>query len=239
MCRANRSNYPFLFRLFMKRYYNDTLPSYNHLMQPDNPYYNSPPDFLALSKEYPSLLPFVGVNDDKSVYFKWSEPNAVRSDYSSGMTSRELTKVLMKKDFHIDWDMPSSHLCPGIPGRINYLAWLHDVLHLLPQYADAENPLLGIDVGTGASCIYPLLGNALYHWNFIATDIDAESIASAESLVQKNHLESVIRIRHREPSQPLLSDLVESSDHPISFCMCNPPFFSSVEEVVVVLSIHP
>ena len=91
----------------------------------------------------------------------------------------------MKKDFHIDWDMPASHLCPGIPGRINYLSWLHDVLHLLPKYAQAKDPLLGIDVGTGASCIYPLLGNALYHWEFIATDIDPESIASAESLVRE------------------------------------------------------
>ena len=112
------------------------------------------------------------------------------------------------------------------------------MLHLLPQYAQAGAPLLGIDVGTGASCIYPLLGNALYHWHFIATDIDAESVASAESLAQTNHLESAISVRQREPNQPLLSDLVESSDRPISFCVCNPPFFSSVEEVVSVLCAH-
>ena len=77
----------------MKRYYRDTLPSCNHLMQPDNPYFNNPPDFLALSKEFPSLLPFVGVNKDKTVFFKWSEPNSVRSRFLSQIISRELTKA--------------------------------------------------------------------------------------------------------------------------------------------------
>jgi 23S rRNA A1618 N6-methylase RlmF len=30
----------------------------------------------------------------------------------------------------------------------------------------------GIDVGTGASAIYPLLGTSVYGWAFLATDID-------------------------------------------------------------------
>ena len=63
----------------MKRYYNDTLPSYNYLMQPENPYFNNTPDFLALSKDFPSLLPFIGRNSDNSVFYKWSAPNSVKS----------------------------------------------------------------------------------------------------------------------------------------------------------------
>lgn len=139
----------------------------------------------------------------------------------------------MRRNFHLDWDMPSSHLCPGLPGRINYLNWIHEVLCLHEKYAHADSsPLLGIDVGTGASCIYPLLGNALYHWKFVATDIDEESIASSKRLVEKNHLESEITVKQRTPSQPLLKDVVDFASNEVAFCVCNPPFFSNEAEVM-------
>ena len=86
----------------------------------------------------------------------------------------------------------------------------------------------GIDVGTGASCIYPLLGHSLYSWKFKATDIDPESVESARKIVAMNHLEDSIQILQRTPEQSLLKGVVKEG---MTFCMCNPPFFSSIEEV--------
>ena len=40
---------------------------------------------------------------------------------------------------------------------------------------------LAVDIGTGASCIYPLLGRAQLGWRFLATDIDPASVAAART----------------------------------------------------------
>ena len=93
---------------------------------------------------------------------------------------------------------------------------------------EALTSVEGLDVGTGASCIYPLLGHSLYSWKFIATDIDPESVESARKIVVMNHLEDSIQILQRTPEQPLLKGVVKEG---MAFCMCNPPFFSSIDEV--------
>ena len=141
-------------------------------------------------------------------------------------TSRTLTKVLLKKDFGLEWDLPDTHLAPGLPGRINYLNWVHEVLKILTK---DTSEVTGIDIGTGASCIYPLLGHSLYKWKFIATDIDPESVQCAKENVERNGLEQWITVCQRTDEQPLLEGV---SPSPVDFSMCNPPFFSSVEEVV-------
>ena len=41
----------------------------------------------------------------------------------------------------------------------------------------------GIDIGTGGSLIYPLLGNALFNWLFIGTEIDTESFDNANQII--------------------------------------------------------
>ena len=150
--------------------------------------------------------------------------------FSFPLIYRILTKALLKRDFGIEWDMPDSHLAPGITGRINYVCWIHEILHQHPDFQDCDtSKTVGIDIGTGASAIYPLLGHSLYHWSFIATDIDPVSIASSQSIIDQNHLNDSISLRQRSPSQPLLKDLV--TEQQIAFCMCNPPFFASSDEM--------
>lgn len=137
-----------------------------------------------------------------------------------------MTKILLKKDFNIDWDIPENHLCPGITGHINYINELYDILKA--DLGNENKNLKGIDVGTGASCIYPLLGRSLYNWNFIATDIDPESIENARKIIENNNLTNSILCIQRKQEDPLIKDLIDSSIH---FVMCNPPFFNSLEEV--------
>lgn len=53
-------------------------------------------------------------------------------------------------------------------------------------------------IGTGASCIYPLLGARLNGWQFLATDIDGESVEIARENASRNGLENKIK---GEPSR--------------------------------------
>ncbi|OJD26275.1 hypothetical protein ACJ73_02347 [Blastomyces percursus] len=87
--------------------------------------------------------------------------------------------------------------------------------------------------GTGASCIYPLLGCALRSdWEFAATDIDAKNLKYARDNVRRNKLDSRIQIVESAPSKPLIPlgdiGLPESVD----FTMCNPPFYESRDELI-------
>lgn len=47
--------------------------------------------------------------------------------------------------------------------------------------------------GTGASCIYPLLGSKLNGWRFLATEIDKDSVTYALSNVQRNSMDTKIK----------------------------------------------
>lgn len=88
-----------------------------------------------------------------------------------------------------------------------------------------------LDIGTGASCIYPLLGNAEYNWKFVATDIDETSLKYAQNIINKNNLTNSIALRfQKEPSQIFKGILKESDEFSIS--ICNPPFYKSETEAL-------
>ena len=55
-----------------------------------------------------------------------------------------------------------------VPNRHNYILWLKELLDS-SSYAGPGRKLSGLDIGTGAGCIYPLLGAAQRPWRFIAT----------------------------------------------------------------------
>ena len=42
---------------------------------------------------------------------------------------------------------------------------------------------MGIDIGTGASVIYPLIGYYKYGWNFFASEINNESFENAKKIL--------------------------------------------------------
>lgn len=97
-----------------------------------------------------------------------------------------LAEAIMKCIFGIDWSCPPKNLCPRIPNRLNYLLWVY-------QFVPCEIKSI-IDIGTGASLIYPLLGWSVFKWKSLAIDSNEESIEHAKQLVSKNGLENVIRV---------------------------------------------
>ena len=181
-------------------------------LHPNNKF-NKGYNFDELVKSNPHLKEFVSQNKYGTTTIDFSNPKAVK----------ELNKALL---FSFDqlsiWDFPDENLCPPIPGRLDYIHHLADLL------SEEENIKI-LDIGTGATCIYPLLGVAEYHWNFVATDIDLDSLDTAQDNIDDNHLENQIDLRQQFNEQHILKGVIEEDDA-FTATMCNPPFYKSAEE---------
>ncbi|XP_019246373.1 PREDICTED: uncharacterized protein LOC109226024 [Nicotiana attenuata] len=175
-------------------------------------------------------------------------------------------------------------LCPTVPNRSNYIHCIEDLLssNIIPKVQDDRNCIRGFDIGTGANCIYPLLGASLMGWKFVGSDVTNVAFEWAEKNVKSNpHLSELIEIRRvnmetpsaskeelndeagkygqckdvdfdnaeaaligpSPPSHlpvhpgigkiyngpPILVGVVKDGEK-FDFCMCNPPFFETIEE---------
>ncbi len=111
---------------------------------------------------------------------------------------------------------------------------------------DDGDARVGLDIGTGASCIYPLLACAMRPaWRFVATDIDAASLQAARANVARNGLAERIRVVSRPGSGVALIPLAEDDEGAeigdtlesprcasrLDFVMTNPPFYASAAEM--------
>ncbi|KAK3318066.1 hypothetical protein B0H66DRAFT_556175 [Apodospora peruviana] len=151
-------------------------------------------------------------------------------DFTDPAAVMQLTKSLLMANFGLKIELPDDRLCPPVPNRHNYILWLKNLLDT-SSYQQPGGKLCGLDVGTGASCIYPLLGTAQRPWCFIATDIDARSLSYARQNVSLNGLDNRIRVVQRSTTDHLipLDDLGIPS---IDFVMMNPPFYISENEML-------
>ena len=175
-------------------------------------------NFSMLCKSNPALIEFVFVNKYKNETINFANPEAVK----------ELNRALLFSHYNIQfWDFPNDNLCPPIPGRVDYIHYLAD---LLKTSSISKNSKV-LDVGTGASCIYPLLGNAEYGWDFIGTDIDNKSLDCAQRIIEKNNLTKAIVLRHQSNSSQIFKGILKSNDK-FSATICNPPFYRSQEEAM-------
>uniref|UniRef100_K3WZ68 AAA+ ATPase domain-containing protein n=1 Tax=Globisporangium ultimum (strain ATCC 200006 / CBS 805.95 / DAOM BR144) TaxID=431595 RepID=K3WZ68_GLOUD len=196
-----------------------------------NRYKDNAPDFYQLAQLYAPFKQYV--NDEKqTASLAWDDPFAVR----------ELTKTLLLHDFQLHWSLPIDRLCPPLPNRLNYLHWIEDLLleANIAALSPSETSIYGIDIGTGASCIYALLGAQMHpNWRFLATEINAESFTSAQENVRRNPaLETRVNVL-RVQTQRLLREPLEqlkpsfggaNNGGVVHFCMCNPPFFDDMSE---------
>lgn len=170
-------------------------------------------DFETLCGAYPNLKAFVFENQYKSSSIDFGNPEAVKA----------LNTALLRTFYGIDyWEFPEKHLCPPIPGRVDYIHYLNDLL----EASEQQNSITILDIGTGASCIYPLLGVKEYGWNFIASEVDREGIKVAQEIIDQNNLNPNIELRFQEHSRHILKEIL-NPDEQITACMCNPPFFKS------------
>ena len=175
--------------------------------------FNSGYNFDELIKTNPILKEFVSKNKYGNLSIDFSNPKAVK----------ELNKGLIFSYDRISvWDFPDENLCPPIPGRLDYILQIADLL-------SSEENIKIIDIGTGATCIYPLLGVAEFNWHFIGTDIDLDSLDSAQDIIDDNDLDANIQLRQQFDDQHILKGILEEDDS-FTATMCNPPFYKSAEE---------
>ncbi|XP_076335087.1 RNA N(6)-adenosine-methyltransferase mettl16 isoform X2 [Tachypleus tridentatus] len=186
--------------------------SLNRFMHPRN-IYRTPPDFKELALTYPEFHKHVKQELSGKTSLDFQDPAALRA----------LSKTLLHKDFDLEVDLPSDRLIPALPQRLNYILWVEDLLEIVKE-DHTSDVLEGIDIGTGASCIIPLLACRKNKWKFIATEVDAESISLAQKNVDKNGLKDFIQLIQTE-SDCVLKEVVEEVGRSFDFCFCNPPFF--------------
>ena len=124
------------------------------------------------------------------------------------------------------WAIPKGYLCPPIPTRADYIHHLADVIEATRF---GERPVRILDIGTGANCIYPIIGSQAYGWKFVGSDIDPVSVKTARAIVEANQcLQKQIRIVHQKDPHAIFKGLLHPSDR-FEATMCNPPFHDSPE----------
>lgn len=170
----------------------------------------------ALCEVYPKLLSFVIQNKLKQTTINFSNPKAIKT----------LNTALLYKHYNIKfWDFPETNLCPPIPGRLDYIHHLADLL----KSSGIDRNIKVLDIGTGASCIYPILGHLEYNWTFVGSDIDTKSLNNAKLIINKNNLDKSITVRHQKEVSQILKGII-SKNETFTVSMCNPPFFKSQKE---------
>ncbi|PKG81754.1 23S rRNA (adenine(1618)-N(6))-methyltransferase RlmF [Colwellia sp. 75C3] len=180
-------------------------------------------NFTALVKAQPELSRFIIKN-------KYNNQDTI--DFSNPLAVKSLNFSLLKSEYHVAfWDIPEGYLCPAIPGRVDYIHHLHDLLATTPKVLIPNNtPVKVLDVGTGASCIYPILGQKVYGWHFVASDVDpvsikvANQIISADKLLNKN-----IKCRLQPDSNHIFNGVIAEGEF-YHLTLCNPPFHGSLAE---------
>ncbi|MGC1329533.1 23S rRNA (adenine(1618)-N(6))-methyltransferase RlmF, partial [Pseudomonas sp.] len=178
-------------------------------------------DFPQLIKSSPELGKYVILNPYGKESIDFANPAAVK------VFNRALLKALYGIQH---WTIPEGYLCPPIPGRADYI---HASADLLADTNGGEIPrgssVRVLDIGTGANCIYPLLGHSDYRWQFVGSDIDSVALASARAIVQANKLDKGISLRPQDNARHILTGLLKP-DERFDLTLCNPPFHASLEE---------
>jgi 23S rRNA (adenine1618-N6)-methyltransferase len=173
-------------------------------------------DFKQLIKSSPELAIHVFENKfgDESIDF--ANPESVKL----------LNRAILKEFYKIAWwNIPVNYLCPPIPGRADYLHYVADLL-----YGARGKLIVALDVGVGANCVYPLIGQYEYGWKFIGSDIDQGALDSAQLILDNNPgLKEKIDLRLQLSANQIFKGIIKSNEL-FDVTICNPPFHASAEE---------
>lgn len=173
-------------------------------------------DFPQLIAGSPALAAFVKPNAHGDESIDFADPQAVKT----------LNQALLKQAYGLQhWDIPSGYLCPPIPGRSDYI---HHLADLMSARRGPEVRVL--DIGTGANCIYPLIGASEYGWSFVGAEMDAVALRWAKKLVASNpSVAGLIECRQQTSAIKCFQGIIQPGER-FDLTMCNPPFHTSAAE---------
>lgn len=184
-------------------------------LHPNNPH-KGRYDFKTLIENLPELKSFIIKNPvgEETI------------DFSDNQSVICLNKALIKTYYSIEnWDIPAGFLCPPIPGRADYIHYIAD---LLTKKKDVNV----LDIGTGANCIYPIIGSQTFGWNYTASDIDPKSIENAQKIIDSNEgLKNKMKLKLQKDRNHIFVGVIEKNDR-FDLTMCNPPFHASLEDAL-------
>jgi len=176
-------------------------------------------NFDSLSQKHSELSEHVFINDygNKSI------------DFSNSESVLQLNMALLRLHYGIEgYELPKGYLCPAIPGRVDYIHYIAD---LLSEENKTEN-IKGLDIGTGANCIYPILATQTYDWRMVGCDIDKFAVDAAKNNVSLTKaLKDKIEIRHQSNNANIFEGIINVNEK-FDFTMCNPPFHTSEKEAL-------
>ncbi|MGB3799572.1 MAG: 23S rRNA (adenine(1618)-N(6))-methyltransferase RlmF [Lewinella sp.] len=177
-------------------------------MHPRNRYRDKH-DFQELIRLEPRLADYIITTPSGAVSLNFSERTALLL----------LNRTLLRRDYRLrHWDLPDGHLVPPLPGRLDYIHTLADL---------TGSPERVLDIGTGASLIYPILGTMEYGWEFVATDISDRAVKVATAIATMNKpLKKRIALRQQADPAHVFRGVVLPGER-FGATMCNPPFYES------------
>lgn len=173
----------------------------------------------ALAATNPALKPLIVIDRQGEKTLDFADPTSVR----------ELNRALLQAQYGIsNWDIPEGYLCPPIPGRADMI---HAIADLLGESHDGHIPtgegITGLDIGTGANLIYPLLGQHEYRWRFVGSDIDPAALDNAQRILKANPgADKRISLRLQADAEQVFQGII-AADEQFDFTLCNPPFHAS------------
>ncbi len=190
-------------------------------MHTENPY-QSDYDFERLASHNSELKTHIILN-----------PSGIKTiDFGDSNTVYALNKALLLADFKLEsYDLPKGYLIPPIPGRLDYLLYIQDIL-LKKINIQKSTEVRGLDIGCGANSIYCILGAQYFGWSMVGTESDSNSVKIAKSNIQStSSLQSKVEIRHQENKSFLLRNCIKTNEQ-FDFTVCNPPFHKSEAEAI-------
>lgn len=180
-------------------------------------------DFEQLISCVPELKHYVFINSYGNQTINFSIPKAVKL----------LNKALLQHFYAVkNWDIPDENLCPPIPGRADYIHYLADLLTENSKEIPKGLSVKGLDIGTGANLVYPLIAHQSYGWEMLGTDINQKSLENAQKILDENpDFSSYIQLKFQPDSNFIFKNVLSPEDR-FTFSMCNPPFHDSEESAM-------
>lgn len=183
-------------------------------------------DLELLSRHFPAIKEFIQLKGNGEQSLDFSDPAAVLA----------LNQSLLACFYNVGlWQIPEGYLCPPIPGRADYIHYIADLLansagHVGSGLVPRGKKIQVLDIGTGANCIYPIIGSQTFGWKFVGTDVDPFSVKCAENITRSNAcLRKNVKLLLQKNSE-LIFEGVIAPDELYDLTMCNPPFHSSMAE---------